>query len=232
MRKRVSALALALCLLFAAGCSTSDAQISRHNAALYVRGALDETYSGEPQEAYLTLTGRTEDQAREAFEKNLEAEYTQRLALRFELEDKYITRQQRQDFLELLDTVYAKTSYTVGAATPLSGGRYCVEVAVNPVTFFAAAYADGYHTLREDFELGHALPDEDADMTPAQRRKAEERYERAWAKEVYDYLYARLDAVTTGAQVTKLLLVAPNSQGLYTISPTDLQDLDDVILQY
>ncbi len=49
---------------------------------------------------------------------------------------------------------------------------------------------------------------------------------------MYDYLYARLDAVTTGAQVTKLLLVAPNSQGLYTISPTDLQDLDDVILQY
>ncbi len=49
---------------------------------------------------------------------------------------------------------------------------------------------------------------------------------------MYDYLYARLDAVTTGAAVTKLVLVSPDSQGLYTLSDTDLRDVDDLILQY
>lgn len=234
---RRSLIALCLCAALCvgvAGCSTSQAQISRHNAAVYVRGVLDETYTGAPQEAYLTLMGRTAEQAKEVFAKNLTAEYSQRLTLRFQLEDQYISRSLREDFIALLDSVYARASYTVKSATPLEDGRYCVELSVTPVTFFAAAYADGYKTLREDFEKDHSLPGEEEgqSMGPAQLRRAEERYYGAWAQAVYDYLYARLDNITTGSAVTKLVLVSPDSQGLYTLSTTDLQDVDDLILQY
>lgn len=227
------ALAAALCLS-ATGCSTSASQISRHNAAIYVQGVLDETYTGAPREAYLTLMDRTAQQAEEVFTKNLSAEYTQRLVLRFELEDQYVSRSLREDFLALLDTVYAKSSYTVKTATPLDNGRYCVELSVTPVTFFAAAYADGYKALRQDFDKTHGLPaEEEAQaMDPAELRKAEERYYRDWAQAVYDYLYPRLDNITTGPAVTKLVLVSPDSDGLYTLSATDLQDVDDLILQY
>lgn len=233
MRKTLIALGLAagLCL---SGCATSQAQISRYNAGVYVRGVLDETYTGAPGEDYLKLVDRSPQEAQQVFDRNLSDEYAQRLARRFELEDKYVPRALREDFLALLDTVYQRASYTVKSTTPMEGGRYCVELSVTPVTFFAAAYADGYERLRRDFDLTHALPTdlEAQAMSAAQLRRARADYHSAWAQAVYDYLYPRLDAITTGEAVTLLVLVSPDSQGRYTLSATDLQNVDDLILRY
>ncbi len=235
MRGRIAALGLcaALCLSLP-GCSTAKSQITRHNAGLYVQGVLDETYSGEPEEAYLTLTGRTGEDAQAAFSENLQAEYDQRLCARFELEDEYVPRALRRDFLELLDQVYRKAGYAVKSATPLEDGRYCVELSVTPVTFFSAAYADGYDRLRRDFEdeSGY-LTDQELDaLEPVEARKARQEREAAWAQAVYDNLLLRLDNINTGSAVYKLVLVSPDSQGLYSLSATDRQDVDDLILQY
>lgn len=234
MKKQLFCLALAICLLLCAGCSSTQTQINQYNAVLYVRGLLDETYTGAPSSDYLRLMDATQEEARETFEKNLDAEFSQRVAVRFQLDETFLKSDVRADYLELLEQVYAKASYTVVQAVALDHGRYCVEVSVTPVTFFQAAYADGYAKLRADFEKTHSLPDEEkqADMTAAQIRKATENFERKWAKEVYDYLYARLDAITTGTAVTKLVLVTPDTTRHYTLSPTDLQDIDDLILQY
>lgn len=234
MRRRLLPLLLAAVLVLAAGCSTADAQIDQRNAQLYVQGVLDETYTGAASDTYYALTDRTAEDAQETFQANLEAEYSQRLALRFDLEEPFISRSLEEDYLALLDSVYRRTSCTVKSATLLENGRYCVEVSVTPVTFFSAAYVDGYAELRADFAQTHTEPtQEELDkLEPAQARKLRERYGSAWAQAVYDYLYPRLDAITTGPAVTKLLLVSPDSQGLYTISATDLQDLDDLVLQY
>lgn len=229
MKKRLFALVAALCLC--AGCATPQAQINQHNATLYVQGLLDETYTGEASESYYTLVDHTAEDAQALFDKNLENEYLQRLAVRFELDPQYVSRSLQQDFLDLLDQVYRHASYSVKAATPLDEERYCVEVSVTPVTFFAAAYADGYKSLREEFEEGHPRPDQDG-LSPARQRKAEETFEALWAQEVYDYLYPRLSAVTTGSAVTKLVLLSPDGHGLYTLSSSDLRDIDDLILQY
>lgn len=235
MKRALIALTLAAALcLGAAGCSTPQAQINQHNATLYVQGFLDETYTGSADQGYYTLVEHTAEDAQAAFEKNLEAELSQRVCLRFELDEQHLSRSLKKDYLALLDELYQHARYSVKAATPLGDGRYCVEVSVTSVTFFAAAYADGYKTLQADFEKDHPRPDEEAlsQLSPADQRKAEADYEALWAQEVYDYLYPRLDAVTTGAVVTKLVLVSPDSHGRYTISATDLQDVDDLILQY
>lgn len=233
-RKRLLALALCACLLLCGGCSSTQAQINQYNAALYVRGVLDETYTGTVSDEYRTLTGFTDEDVAKTYRDNLESEFSQRVAVRFELDETFLKADLKADYLALLETVYAKSAYTVGQATPLEQGRYCVEVTVTPVTFFHSAYADGYAALRAKFEKAHSLPDEEAreKMTAAQIRKATERYESLWAQEVYDYLYARLDAITTGTAVTKLVLVSPDNTGNYTLSPTDFQDIDDLILQY
>lgn len=234
MKKRLLSLALCACLAFCAGCSTTQAQINQYNAVLYVGGVLGETYSGVVSDGYRKLVDITDEDARKTFENNLDAEFSQRLAVRFEIDEVFLKNDLKAEFLSLLETVYARVGFSAKAATPLEQGRYCVEVSVTPVTFFQAAYADGYGKLRADFEKAHPLPDEDAqaDMTSAQIRKARERFETQWAQEVYDYLYARLDAITTGPAVTKLVLVTPDNSGSYTLSPTDLQDVDDLILQY
>lgn len=235
MKRRFLALALALCLLGACvGCSTTQAQINEYNATLFVQGVLDETYTGIASDGYLKLMGSTAEEVQAAYRDNLEAEFSQRLAVRFQLDEDCLTKELQEDFLRLLAEVYAKASYTVGQATALSGGRYCVEVSVTPVTFFQAAYDDGFAALRAAFEKEHSLPDEktQASMDAAQLKKATQRFERLWAQEVYDYLFVRLDAVTTGPAVTKLALVTPESNGQYTLSPTDLQDIDDLVLQY
>lgn len=232
MKRRLTALAAALCLC--AGCATSQAQINQHNATLYVQGLLDETYTGSASDSYYALVDHTGEDAQALFDKNLEDEYLQRLAVRFDLEPEYISRSLQQDFLTLLDQVYRHADYSVKQATALDGGRYCVEVSVTPVTFFATAYADGYKALWEEFEKAHPRPDDEdlADLSPSERRKAQESYEALWAQEVYDYLYPRLSAVTTGSAVTKLALLSPDGHGLYTLSASDLQDIDDLILQY
>lgn len=234
MKKRFVALALTagLVLGLCAGCSTPGQQMSRHNAVVYVQGVLDETYTGKAQETYYALVGHTEADARQAFEKNLEAEFTQRLCLRFDLDEQFISRELKEDYLALLDQVYQRAGYTVKTATELDNGRYCVELSVTPVTFFAAAYSDGYKALKGDFEKDHPEPEEESGKAPAQQRKEREGYEALWAKTVYDYLYARLDAVTTGAAVTKLALISADKDGLYHFSETDLQEVDGLILQY
>lgn len=253
MKRQIAASALALGIL--AGCSTAGSQVSRHNATLYVAGVLEETYAGKAGQSYYTLVDHTDEDAQKAFAKNLEAEYAQRLCVRFHLEDQFISRELKEDYLALLDTVYRRAGFQVKTATPLEGDRYCVELSVTPVTFFAAAYADGFEDLRKTFEKEHGQAEEadgaqepdDAgegrttpapegddprSETKAQRRKAEEALASAWAQEVYDYLYARLDAVTTGAPVTKLVLVSADKDGFYSLSETDLQEIDNLVLQY
>lgn len=231
MRKQLAALAAALILL--AGCSTTGSQMNRHNAVVYVQGVLDETYTGQAADSYYALVDHTAEDAQAAFQANLEAELSQRLCLRFDLEERFLSRQLKADFLDLLDQVYARAGYTVKAATSLDDGRYCVELTVTPVTFFAGAYADGYKALKEGFEKDHPQPEEDeSGEAPAQQRKAQETYQALWAQTVYDYLYARLDAVTTGPAVTKLVLVSADAAGVYSLQPSDLRDIDDLILQY
>lgn len=234
MKKRLFTLALCACLVLSAGCSTTQAQINQYNAVLYVQGVLDETYTGAAGQGYLQLADITDEDVQKTYQKNLKAEFSQRVAVRFQLEENYLKNDMKQDFMELLETVCSKISYTVGQATALDHGRYCVAVSVTPVTFFQAAYADGYAKLRADYEKTYSLPDEEAqeDMTAAQIRRAKERFEQRWAKKVYDHLYARLDAITTGSAVTKLVLVAPDGNNNYSISATDLQDIDDLVLQY
>lgn len=234
MKRQIAALLCALALLGCAGCSTTQQEINRYNATLYVQGFLSETYLGTAPDAYLSLMDADAESVEETFQKNLEAEYTQRLAVRFELNDAYVPKDLRADFLALLEQVYAKTRFTVKTAVPLDDERFCVEVSVTPVTFFHAAYTDGFAKLKKDFQQDHPQPTPEAlaGMTDAQARRATERYEQAWAAAVYDYLYARLDAITTGSAVTKLCLVSPNPQGYYFLSQTDLQDIDDTVLAY
>lgn len=235
MKQKLLTLVLCAALALAAGgCSTTQSQINQYNAVTYVQGVLDELYRGTSSEAYRTLTQRGEEDARSAFDGNLRSELSQGVALRFEVDDQVLSADLRQDYLDLLERVYAKADWSVGPATPLDGGRYCVELTVTPVTFFSSAYTDGFETLREDFDKTHPpLTQAQLDaMTEAQAKKARERYAQAWAQAVYDYLYLRLDAVTTGSPVTLLLLLSPDSHGLYTLSDNDLQSVDLLISQY
>lgn len=238
MKKRFAALLCALSLAVAlVGCSTTQSQVNAYNATLYVQGLLDETYSGTASDAYLELMDTDAETVEKAFADNVKSEFSQRLAVRFELEEEYMTAGQKEDFYALLERVYAKASYTAKTAVELDSGRYCVEVSITPVTFFQTAYADGFEALKADFDKTHKPLDEEklTEMTSAQARKARkarEKYHQAWAEAVYEDLYGRLDAITTSTAVTKLTLVSANSQGYYTLSATDFRDVDDQILRY
>lgn len=235
MRKRLMLPALALALaLGAAGCATTQATVNQFNATAYVQGVLDETYKGAVSDTYLTLMDTDEESVAATYQANLQSEYKNRFLKRFEIDDASLTRQQRQDFLDLIDEAYSHADYTVKAAVALDDRRYCVEVSVTPVTYFSSAYSDGFATLVRNFERDNPEPTEEelSEMTNAKKRRLQRDRERDWAQAVYDFLYPRLSAVTTGVPVTKLVLVSPNGQGFYSASTTDLQDLDDRILAY
>lgn len=235
MKKRFAALLCALSLAVSlVGCSTTQSQINCYNATLYVQGLLDETYTGQTSAAYLTLMEADQEDVDQTYTANLQSEFSQRLAVRFELEESYLSASLLDDFYALLERVYAKASYSVKTAVALDSSRYCVEVSITPVTFFQTAYADGFAELKAEFERTHTpLSEEElAEMTSAQALKTRERYAQAWAKAVYNDLYGRLDSITTGSSVTKLTLVSANTQGYYSLSATDFRDIDDEILRY
>lgn len=235
MKKRFAALLCAAALGFGlVGCSTTQSQINCYNATAYVQGLLDETYTGAASEVYRTLMDTDEEAVEKTYSENLQSEFSQRFAVRYELEEALLTTGQKEAFYDLLAQVYAKASYSVKAAVELDSGRYCVEVSITPVTFFQTAYADGFAALKADFEKTHTAPDEEklAEMTSAQAQTARQRYARAWADAVYDDLSDRLGAATTATAVTKLTLVSANAQGVYSLSATDFRDIDDEILRY
>lgn len=235
VKRRGSALLCALALSTAlSGCSSTQNQVNSYNATVYVQGLFDETYTGKSSEVYQSLMDSDPESAKKCYSDNLQSEFSQRLAPRFELEEEYLTASQKEGFYLLLGRVYGKVEYRIRTAIPLDNDRFCVEVIVTPVTFFQTAYASGFDALKTEFEKTHKPLDEEklAEMTPAQALKTRERYHQAWADAVYDDLYGRLDSITTASAVTKLTLVSANSQGYYSLSATDFQDVDDEILRY
>ena len=106
--------------------------MNRFDPVEYVQAVLDASYKNQT-EAYVKITGVSEEEAGQIFEDNLDATMEQFASspMPEELKPKY-----RELFAQLAEHV----SYTVGEAVREEDGSYSVPVKVKPVTLFTDTY--------------------------------------------------------------------------------------------
>lgn len=130
-KKRIICLVI-VAVLAAAAAGGVYAYINRYDAADYVKAVLDVSYKGET-EAYMEITGVSQEEAENIFENNLDAtmEGFETTAMPDELKPQY-----RELFAELAESV----CYTVEKPKRQDDGSYEVNVMVKPVTLFSDTY--------------------------------------------------------------------------------------------
>lgn len=231
MRGRGRRLAALLCgaalALALGGCADT---LTGFDAAAYVRGLLDETYQGTWDAVFLSLVDLTEAEAQKAHDEAIDQEY-QRFCYQFDLRDDLLDRDTRAEVEELLEEVTAKASYSVGAAVELDDTRYAVEVKVRPMDLFLQVQEDTLDDFAQAFQEDYADVDP-AQMSETARERFWTRYENAWARGVVELCRAKLGTMTYREVETILVLVAPDSAGLYGMSDNDFTNLATLILPY
>lgn len=226
---RVAALGLS-CALTAGLLSGCTARMTAFDAGAYVQGVLDETYKGQWDPVFLDLVDQTEAQAKKAYEEAVGEEY-QRFCYQFDLRDSYLTDETRDLVSEFLEELSAKASYSVKTTAELDDTRYAVEVAVRPIELFLQVKEDDLKGFTAEFQEKHSTADLTGADAAAQKRFWTS-YENAWARGVVQLCRDKLGLLTYGDVQPILVLVAPDSEGLYGMEDNDFSNLSALILPY
>ena len=119
---------LLACSLTACG---GGGRLTADDAALYVKGLLDETYLGVFDPGYLALVDLTREEAEETYRQGLEVSY-QYLSKNFQFDDTYVTDETRREAVDLLAEIYSHARYEVGEPVK-TGEGFTLEVTVQPI---------------------------------------------------------------------------------------------------
>ncbi|MBM6750339.1 hypothetical protein H6A65_02330 [Mediterraneibacter glycyrrhizinilyticus] len=216
-RKKIVITAAALCLLFIAAVIGIWLYMNRFDPVEYVQAVLDASYKNQT-EAYVEITGASEEEAGRIFEDNLDATMEQFATspMPEELKPKY-----RELFAQLAEHV----SYTVGEAVREEDGSYTVPVKVKPLTLFS----DTYETFRQKAK-------EYADqVTDSVMDGAELPTDDQMQAQVYEIYYEVLsDGINGGMMYGEVkdvtLHVRKNDRGDYEIDDSDMKELDSLLI--
>lgn len=216
-RKKIVITAGALGLLFIAAVIGIWLYMNRFDPVEYVQAVLDASYKNET-EAYVEVTGASEEEAGRIFENNLDATMEQFASspMPEELKPKY-----RELFAQLAEHV----SYTVGEAVHEEDGSYTVPVKVKPLTLFS----DTYETFRQKAK-------EYADqVTDSVMDGAELPTDDQMQAQVYEIYYEVLsDGINGGMMYGEVkdvtLHVRKNDRGDYEIDDSDMKELDSLLI--
>ena len=217
-RKKIVITAAALCLLFIAAVIGIWLYMNRFDPVEYVQAVLDASYKNVT-EAYVEVTGASEEEAGRIFENNLDATMEQFASspMPEELKPKY-----RELFAQLAEHV----SYTVGEAVREEDGSYTVPVKVKPLTLFS----DTYETFRQKAK-------EYADqVTDSVMDGAELPTDDQMQAQVYEIYYEVLsDGINGGMMYGEVkdvtLHVTKNDRGDYEIDDSDMKELDSLLIE-
>lgn len=192
--------------------------MNRFDPVEYVQAVLDASYKNQT-EAYVKITGVSEEEAGQIFEDNLDATMEQFASspMPEELKPKY-----RELFAQLAEHV----SYTVGEAVREEEGSYSVPVKVKPVTLFT----DTYEAFRQKAQ-------EYADqVTDSVMGGVEMPTDEEMQAQVYEIYYEVLsdginDGMMYGEAKDVTLHVRKNDRGDYEIDDSDMKELDSLLIQ-
>lgn len=207
------------------GCSQIIGLLSGgFDASGYVQGILDSTYKGI-YDKYMETTDATQEEAQAGYESGLEVEANY-LAQYLGFGDYFASEEMdaalKQEMVDYYRELYSHSRYEVGEAIKTDSG-YNVEVSIEPLNIMndamddLNAYLTEFGTRTDNGEFD--------DLSDAD-------YYKTYGEGAMEILNSHLDSVTYGEKTTIVVLVYEDTDGLYTISDNDFNNLDANMVLY
>lgn len=212
MKKRIGIVVTAFVMVMAmvlTGCG------EKFDASAYVKSCIDVITRGEKEE-YMKITQRTEEQAQQDYEGNLDIimEGFSDTGMSEELQEKY-----RTFFADLLK----KTKYEVKEAKESeTKGNYTVDVEVEPIMGVFDGLQDELNAATQAYVEELLNSGQTVDEAAANE----------WVfNTMYDMLVTRMENITYGEKQTVTMNVVLNGK-IYEIPEEDYTALDAVLIDY
>lgn len=203
-------------------------------ATAYLKGVLDNLYTGKYTEAFLDTAGMTEGWARQDHQDKLarEAAYFGRyygiVSLAQELDD--------EDTLaalalveKLFEDIYAKAKYSVGTGTASKDGTFKLEVTVSPIDLMTKLTADEVKAAWTAALAKVTLTEEQAALLTTETRA---KLDRAYAEALEQTLRGKLSGLGYHSNESVTVKIQRNEDGAYFLSDDDFDQIDSRVIHY
>ncbi len=217
-KKRIILIAAVLTVIIIAAVIGMNMYRNRFDAGEYVQAVLDVSYKNKTDE-YVEITGVSEEEAGQIFEKNLDATMEG-----FETSDmpEEFLPQYRELFAELAKNV----SYTIGDPVKEEDNVYEVLVKVKPITLLS----DTYNTFQKKAQE-YADQVTDSVMNGGEMPSDEEMQKEIY-QIYYDVLKDKMDTGMLYGEVKNITLkVTKEGSREFTISQEDMDRLDALLIE-
>lgn len=221
-------LALVMCLSCLSGCrkTSDDPDVAEPSApvfdpAAYVKGGLDAVYLGRYSDEYLAMLGSDEAACAASYENGMQVSM-QVFAAYFGIDLAGCGDAAKAELLELMKSMYAKASYSVGTVTQTDTG-YAVEVSISPLASVAQAAQNDYPAFAKD--AANRLSANEMD-------KSSQSFKDWWATSIASMVSARVAAPEYFDAQTVTVTLEKNADGAYAFSGTSLSDVDALVVPY
>ena len=201
---------LIVLLLLLSGCTKFD-------ACAYMQAILDVSYKNET-EGYMEITGVTQEEADEIFQKNLDATM-------HEFSTTKLPEELEENYRLLFEDTVKQVKYTVGEAVEGENKSYTVDVAVEPILLFDETYEEFQNKTEEyaseisnNVMSGEELPSDDEIQNQVYQT-------------YYEVLKTALnDGLTYGESENITVHINRMEDGAYEIPEEDLRALDQAMI--
>lgn len=236
--KWLSALSLSLLLVLSlASCGGGGKGLTTKDASQCVQIELDTTYRGEFSGFVNFYQNVTTEDAKKQYDNNVEAEASFFLegmgipSLDSSSESVPASEMQLHRAKELYKLIYAKSDYSVVSSSKQDDGTFAVKVTVKPLDIF--------DLLNENYDAGFEAFWDKFDAVDTESMTDEEYitwYNETFAPEYYDTLLDVLESqipnIGTKEEKSIVIQVQQDEDGALFISTEDLQNLDNLIIDY
>lgn len=199
--KSLIALLVAVIVTLLCGCSSG---MSADDAKSYTQSILDAAYKGEFKD-YIKWTGSTEDEAKEWYESNIETSIDQGGFNSLGLSDELLAKYKKS-----YKTLLSETKYEMGNVKEDDNDGYTVEINVYPFTGLDGILDETKNNLDIESLAG----------------KSDQEINEAYYSKMQEIMDKKLESPTYGDAQTVTVQVAPDEDGVYSISESDLSQID------
>lgn len=197
------------------------------DATVYVQGELDAVYLGKVNQEYLDVVeGMTEEDAKEKYEHNLEAEA--QILLQY-LGVEMPTDEVNQRAQNVVAEIYSHAKYTVADAEKLKSGDIASEVTVSPIEILHLITQDTADEVLTNVVEQAGLSNEQlANLSDADYQKLDEMY----AMGLLDKLESLMPQLSYGTDQVVMLQMKKDDNGYYSLMESGIQKVDEVMIDY
>lgn len=229
--KRIAAAVLCAAMTASlAACDSVGKDTMKEDSQTYIQGKLDAMYLGKYNQEYLDLVDMTEEEAEEMY---LDWLYQEVDIFCSSYGIEYQDDELDDEIADMFKDIYAKSKYTVHAATKLESGNYAVEVTVEPVEVLSLI-TEEEHSAVDDaaFEsLGKTEDDLNA-MSQSEYEEWYKAYDRAYAEGMIELVRSHMADLSYQDAKSFVFQLAQDTDGYYYLVEGDLQNFDQYIIAY